>query len=361
MSDTRFRANIKNEKLIPHKKNVGNASSTFNVNEKHVKKEIASKTTIKQEPKNFSKCDELSDKQQNKSKKYFNKIDNTNNTKLIALSQESKLKSSTSKMLSSKNTVGNVKSSLDLTQNSYNKTRAKTKTKPKKKITATKSEIFNTDAAFPKNSFEDDNFDLADLIEASLKNIRSPRSIFDYDFSCIQQSDATKKDSFISKIRNEIQSTNKLNQLKPPRNSVITNNFSNKMMRGGEFLEKLSEKSESFSEISNESLINDIKFTPDGDNKPSLLSEKYMKTRNDFQQSLDWKQNMSVPSEDRWEPYSDVNFWNKPLNPKNVDKSEEKFPISRGPSRTFSFLKAYASNSLESKKNDSTHNSKNVK
>lgn len=360
MSDTRFRANIKNEKLIPQRKNVGNASSTCNVNEKHVKKEIASKTTIRRESKNLSKCDELSDKQQNKSEKYFNKIDNTSNTKSIASSQESKLKSSTSKIMSSKNTVGNVKSSLDLTQNFHNKTRAKTKAKPKKKITATKSEIFNTDAALPRNSFEDDNFDLADLIEASLKNIRSPRSIFDYDFSCIQQSNATKKDNFISKIRNEIQSTDKLKQLKPSRNSVITNNFSNKMIRG-EFLEKLSEKSESFSELSNESIINDRKFIPDRDNKPSLLSEKCTETRKDLQQSLDWKQNVPVPFEDRWEPYSDVNFWNKPLNPKNVDNSEKKSFISRGPSRT-SLLKSYqASNSLESKKNVSTHSSKNVK
>lgn len=358
MSDTRFRANIKNEKLIPQKKNVGHASSTLNVNEKHVKKEIASKTIIKREPKNLSKCDELSDKQQNKNKseKYFNKTDNTSNAKSIALSQESKLKSSTSKISSSKNTVGNAKSSLDLTQNFPNKTRSKTKAKPKKKITATRSEIFNTDAALPKNSFEDDNFDLADLIEASLKNIRSPRSIFDYDFSCIQQPDATKKD--VLKIRNEIQSVNKLNQLKPSRN---TNNFSNKMIRGGEFLEKLSERSESFSEISNESLINDIKFVPDGDNKSLLLAEKYRKAREDLQQSLDWKRNMSVAPKDRWEPYSDVNFWNKSLNPKNVDNNGEKSLISQGPSRTSSLLKAYASNSLENKKNVATHSFKNVK
>lgn len=353
MSDTRFRANIKNEKLIPQKKNEGNTNK-LNVNEKHVKKEIASKTIIKRESKNLSKCNELSDKQQNKNKseKYLNKIDNASNAKSITLSQESKLKSSTSKISSSKNTVGNAKSSLDLTQNSPNKTRSKIKTKFKKKIT--RSEIFNTDAAL-KNSFEDDNFDLADLIEASLKNIRSPRSIFDYDFSCIQQPDATKKD--ILKIRNEIQSVNKLNQLNPSRN---TNNFSNKMIRGGEFLEKLSERSESFSEISNESLINNIKFVPDGDNKSILLAEKYRKAREDLQQSLDWKRNMSVPPEDRWEPYSEVNFRNKSLNPKNVDNNGEKYLISRRP-RNSSPLKAYASSSLESKKNADTHSFKNVK
>lgn len=361
MSDTRFQTNIKNEKLIPQKRNVGNASSAFNVNEKNVKKEnlIASKTTIKREAKNLSKCDKLSDKQQNKSEKYFNKIDNTSNRKSIALSQESKLKSNTSKMFFSKNTVENAKSSSDLPQNPHNKTRLKTKTKPKKKITATKSEIFNTDEALSDNPFivEDSNFDLADLIEASLKNMRSPRSIFDYDFSCIQQSDTTRKDAL--KIRNEIQSIDKLKQLKSPRNSVITNNFSNKMIRGGEILEKLSERSESFYETSTESLVNDKKSVPDGDNKPLLLSGKYMKARADLQQSLDWRRNFSVAPEDRWESYSAVNFQNKSLNTKNVDNSDEKSPISRGLSRTPSLLKI--SNGLESRKNIFAHNSKIVK
>ncbi|KAM0733410.1 F-box only protein 36 [Formica fusca] len=361
MSDTRFQTNIKNEKLIPQKRNVGNASSAFNVNEKNVKKEnfIASKTTIKREAKNLSKCDKLSDKQQNKSEKYFNKIGNTSNRKSIALSQESKLKSNTSKMFFSKNTVENAKSSSDLTQNPHNKTRLKTKTKPKKKITATRSEIFNTDEALSDNPFivEDSNFDLADLIEASLKNMRSPRSIFDYDFSCIQQSDTTRKDAL--KIRNEIQSIDKLKQLKPPRNSVITNNFSNKMIRGGEILEKLSERSESFYETSTESLVNDKKSVPDGDNKPLLLSGKYMKARADLQQSLDWRRNFSVAPEDRWESYSAVNFQNKSLNTKNVDNSDEKSPISRGLSRTPSLLKI--SNGLESRKNIFAHNSKIVK
>lgn len=357
MSDTRFRTYTKNEKLIPQKRNMGNASSAFNVNEKDIKKEnlIASKTT-KQEAKNLFKCDKVSDKQQNKSEKCFNKIDNTSNIKSVTAIQEMKLKSTTSKTFFSKNTVENAKSSSDLKQNSHNRTRSKTK--PKKKIAATRSEIFNTDEALPEKPFivGDGNFDLADLIEASLRNIRSPRSVFDYDFSCIQQSDATKKDAL--KIRNKIQSIDNLKQLKPPRNSVITNNFSNKMIRGGEILEKLSEKSESYSETSNESLVNDKKFLPEGDNKSLLLSEKYMK---ELQQSLDWRRNDSVSSKDRWEPYSAVNFQNKSLNPKKVDNSDEKSPISRRPSKTCCLLKAYTLNGLKNRKNISAHSSKIVK
>ncbi|XP_072744440.1 uncharacterized protein [Anoplolepis gracilipes] len=355
MSDTRFRTYIKNEKLIPQNRNVKNASSAFNVNEKqNIKKEncIASKTTTKRETKTLSKCDKLSDKQQNKSENYFNRNNKTSNTKSVALSQENKLKFSTTKMSFFKNTVENAKSSSDLAQNSQNN-RTRTKTKPKKKITSTKSEIFNTDEALPEHPFVvgDGKFDLADLIEASLKNIRSPQSIFDYDFSSIQ-SDTTKKDVF--KIRNEIQSVDKLKELKPPRINITSNNFSNKMIRGGEILEKLSEKSEFLSETSNESLINDKKSDRKSDrNKPLLLSEKYMKVRADLQQPLDWKRNISP--EDRWEPYSAVNLRNKSLNVKNVDNNNEKFSISRAPSRTSSLSKTYASNSLESRKNVSTH------
>ncbi|KAL6447737.1 hypothetical protein ACFW04_000117 [Cataglyphis niger] len=361
ISDTRFRTNVKNEKLIPQKKNVGNISSTFNENEKHIKKEnfIALKTTTKPEAKNLSRCDKLSNKQQNKSEKCFNKIDNTSNRKSISLSQESKLKSTTSKMSFSKNTMANAKSSSNLMQNPHNKTRSKTKTKSKKKITATKSEIFNTDEALPDNSFtvEDNNFDLADLIEASLKNIRSPRSVFDYDFSCIEQSDTIKRDTL--KIRNEIQNINidKLKQLKPFRNNV-TNNFSNKIIRGGEILEKLSERSESFNETSNESLVNDKKSVPDGHNKP-LLSEKYLKARADLQQSLDWRRNISVSPEDRWKSCSAVNFLNKSLNSKNIDNSDEKFSIPREPSKASSLLKI--SNGLESRKNILARSSKIIK
>lgn len=361
ISDIRFRTNVKNEKLIPQKKNVGNISSTSNVNEKHIKKEnfIALKTTTKPEAKNLSRCDKLSNKQQNKSEKYFNKMDNTSNRKSISLSQEGKLKSTTSKMSFSKNTVANAKSSSDLMQNPHNRTRSKTKAKSKKKITATKSEIFNTNEALPDNPFivEDNNFDLADLIEASLKNIRSPRSIFDYDFSCIEQSDTTKKDAL--KIRNEIQSIDKLKQLKPFRNSV-TNNFSNKIIRGGEILEKLSERSESFNEASNESLVNDKKLVPNGDNKSLLLSKKYLKARADLQQSLDWRRNISVSPEDRWKSCSAVNFLNKSLNSKNIDNSDEKFSISREPSREPSSL-LKISNGLESRKNILARSSKIIK
>ncbi|XP_017886519.2 uncharacterized protein LOC108628837 [Ceratina calcarata] len=66
------------------------------------------------------------------------------------------------------------------------------KSKPKsktKKIGQSKSTILSTstDLLSEHCAVKDDSFDLADLIEASLKNIRSPRSIFDYSFSCLDK------------------------------------------------------------------------------------------------------------------------------------------------------------------------------
>ncbi|XP_076231336.1 uncharacterized protein LOC143177346 [Calliopsis andreniformis] len=75
-------------------------------------------------------------------------------------------------------------------------------TKPKmkgktKKVGQSKSTILSTNSAVMADhlAIRDDSFDLADLIEASLKNIRSPRSIFDYNFSCIEKSKSCAGDS----------------------------------------------------------------------------------------------------------------------------------------------------------------------
>lgn len=356
MSDTRFRMCTKNKKPLPQRKDVKNVSSTLNMNEKNVKKDLITTKTTKQEIGNVPKCDKISDKQINrlKSEKYSNKIDNIN--KSTTSIQENKLKSKiqiASKTSISKNVVGNIKSSPLLTQNSHSKTRSKIKSKPKKKVMATKSEIINTDEALFKESFTvgDGNFNLADLIEASLKNIRSPRSIFDYDFSCVQEANRTRD---ILDIRKEIQNIDKLKHRKSAiGNSAIANNFSNKIIQNNRILEKLSEKSESFSEVSNESFVNDKKSLPEEDNKSFSLSEKYMKARAELQKSLDWRRSDTISFQDRWNLNPDINFQNKSfISPRKVDNNDEKSSISKKPSKT-SFLKAYTSNSLESRKKNS--------
>lgn len=352
ISDTRFRTPTKNEKPLLQAKSLKGTSSTFNMNEKNVKKDaIISKLTTKQETGSVPKRNEISDKQINrtlKSEKYSNKINNVN---MKSMPKESKLKSKTqiaSKMSISKNTVGNIKSSPILTQNLHSKTQSKVKNKPKKKVIATKSEIFNADKTLSESSFivGNNNFDLVDIIEASLKNIRSPRSIFDCDFSYVQQS---KKTRDILDIKNEIQNIEKLKELKPTRSSV-TNSFFNKIIQGDRILEKLSEKSEPFSEESNESLVHNKKSLSGGDNKFFLLSEKYMKAREDLRKSLDWKQSDLISSQDLGDLYSDIGFQNKSFtSSKKVDNNREKSFIPRTSSKT-SFLKSHALNDLKSKK-----------
>jgi len=335
MSDIQFRTCIKNEKPFKQKKNINSTSSTLNIDEKNVKKDFISKTTRKQDAESVSKRNEISGKQINrtmKSEKYSNKINNIN-AKSTTSTQESKLKSKTqtaSKMSISKNIVGNIKSSSVLTQNSHNKSRSKIKSKPKKKVIATKSEILTTDKMLSENSFivGDGKIDLADLIEASLKNIRSPRSIFDYDFSNVQQSNKAKD---ILDIRNEIQNIDKLKQLKPIRSSDITNNFSHKIIRDDRILEKLSEKSEPFSEASNESLLNDKELLPERNrqNKTFSFSEKYIKAREEFRKSLDWRRNKSGFSQDSC---PDISFQNKSvISPRKVDDNNEKSFILERP------------------------------
>lgn len=361
ISNTRFRTPTKNEKSLLQTKNIKGTSSTFNMNEKNVKKDaIISKLTTKQETGSVSKRNEISDKQINrtlKSEKYSNKINNVN---MKSTTKESKLKSiktqTASKVSISKNTVGNIQSSPVVTQNLHSKTQSKVKNKPKKKVIATKSEIFNTDKTLSESPFTvgNDNFDLTDIIEASLKNIRSPRSIFDYDFSCVEQSRKTRD---ILDIKNEIQNIDKLKELKPTRSSV-TNNFFNKIIQGDRILEKLSEKSEPFSEESNESLVHNKKLLPGGDNKFFSLSEKYMKAREELRKSLDWKQGDLISSHDLEDPCLDIGFQNKSfINSKKVDNNREKSFIRKTSSKT-SFLESYSLNNSESKKEKNSKISK---
>lgn len=292
-SDTRFRVNARNEKLLPKRRNAKNAVSDFNTNEKSVRKEdlVASRMTTKREnAKNISKCNESVEKQHGKLEKH--KTNNVN-----ARLQEGKSKAAAPKAQSlSKSTVKSMKSSSNLIQNSHSKTRSKTRTKPEK-VAATKCETVNTAEELSNNkSFvvKHDDFDLADLIKASLKNIRSPRSIFDYDFSYSspQQSSATTN---ASRTHNKILDiSNKLQQL----NCKFTrSDFSNRLTRGGT-LEKLSEKSESFSESeSSESLMRNEKLSSETDSKTLSLSEKYMKAREELRKSLNWNQSNSTFSE----------------------------------------------------------------
>lgn len=210
MSDTRvygLNMNTEKTKSLLKKRSVKNANSELNKNEKNIKKEVLIEPEIisKRKTKIVSKYSRGCDKRHNKSAEY-NKANNLikiGSIKIDPTLQESKIKSATSRTsLVSKSIAGNVKFASSLAERSHSKTRSKTNVKSKK-VNITKPKTFNTDKMLSYNPplIRNDNFDLADLIEASLKNIRSPRSIFDYDFSCMQQTATTRT---ASKTRNEI-------------------------------------------------------------------------------------------------------------------------------------------------------------
>lgn len=347
VSSIRVGAIADDEKSVSQKKPVRNADSV-NAQKKNVQKDrVASKTkSKKKEAKSTFKYSEVPDKQQSKPEKYANKINN-----VISKMQEEKSKSVASKVSSSKSSAENITTSSSLfLQNSRKKSlRSKTKTKSDK-VAASNSETFKTDKDFPDDMFprKNDDFELADLIEASLKNIRSPRTIFDSNFSYVQQPDATKN---ASRTKNVIQSIDKVKYPKDIRNDVPSSNFPNKMIRGDSTLDKLSEKSEPFSASSVESLTNNKNSLSSGDNKPVKLSEKFLKAQSELRDVLDWRRSDSASSEKRWDL---SNFRNKSFSPRKIDKTiDEKFPIAKGPLKNISLLNAYASNSLESRKDDS--------
>ncbi|XP_020278785.1 uncharacterized protein LOC109852231 [Pseudomyrmex gracilis] len=340
ISSTRVGAIADDEKSISQKKSVRNVNSVNAHQKKNVQKDlVASKTkSKKKEAKSTAKYGEVSDRQQSKAEKYADKIDN-----VISKMQEETSKPRTSKVSSSKSSAENVATSSSSVQNSRKKSlRSGTKTKSDK-VAASNSETFNTDKddLFP---VKNNDFELADLIEASLKNIRSPRTIFDPNFSYVQQSDATK---YASRTKNVIQSIPKVKYPKGIRNDVPSSNFSNKIIRGDGILDKLSEKSEAFSASSVESLVNNKNSLPSGDNKPVRLTEKFLQTQAELRDVLDWKRSDSASSEKRWDL---SNFRNKSFSPRKT--IDEKFPIAKGPLKNISLLNAYASNSLESRKDN---------
>lgn len=344
-SDTRFHGpNMEKEKSFSSKKYPKSFNSGSNVSEKSVKREglIAPKITAKREGKSISKNGGGFVRQSEKSEKCIDKI-----SKVKATSQEDKTKYVTSNVTSSlvpKSTIGNVKSSLDLPRGLHGKPRSKTKAKPKK-VAVTSSEIYsseiNNDKILPDIPFvvENSDFDLADLIEASLKNIRSPRSIFDYNFSYMQRGDT-------SRPRHEILDIDRSKQLKFAQSNVVPNYFSGRKARENEILEKLSEKSEPYSETSTESIVKDVKVIPGKSDK--LLSKECRKIPMEVSKSLNARKSEEVFSKDRGDLRAD--FPSKCFSPRKISNVDEKFSITRRPLRTSSLLKAHASSNSESKK-----------
>ncbi|XP_032690942.1 uncharacterized protein LOC116853808 [Odontomachus brunneus] len=337
--DTRFRGlntKTEKEKSLLLKKNLRSFNSESSLSEKSVKNEklIASRITTKGNTRSVSKHGEGFTRKSEKPEKYIDK-----NNKIKITSQEDATQYIASRTsLVPKSTVGNIKSSSGLARGLHGKPRSKMKVKPKK-AAVTSSEIFNNDKVLSDNPFvvRDNNFDLADLIEASLKNIRSPRSIFDYDFSYMQRTGDS------SRGRHELLDVDNSKQSKFVRSNVVPNYFPGRMVRGSEFLEKLSEKSESYSETSTESIVKDVKVS---EKNHKFLSKKCTKIPMELRKFLNVGGSEEIFSKDRQQ----ASFQTKCFSPRKICNIDEKLSITRGPLRTSSLLKSHASNSLESKK-----------
>ncbi|XP_046826190.1 uncharacterized protein LOC124427371 [Vespa crabro] len=125
-----------------------------------------------------------------------------------------------------------------------NKSRSKNKTKTKALI-QNNSNVLSTDKSFLDESLvmKNENFELAYLIEESLKRIRSPRTVFDYDFSYLRDSK-----TFSDPIKK-----------KEETGKTISTTKDSKRDQGNTRLDRLSENSDSMTTLSNDSIINDVK------------------------------------------------------------------------------------------------------
>ncbi|CAK9805310.1 F-box only protein 36 [Anthophora plagiata] len=202
LSDNRLEefANEK-EKAIPEKKPLHGKSAQM-IGQKNTKASKEQSIVVK----NISK-------REIDSKDTGNKVTEVKSNKIPYKSKKIDSKSSNMSIKATEEKPNNVKSK-NSTVSKINKTekpvsrvvqgdQTKSKTKGKtKKIGQSKSTILNTTTAFlnDRSPIKDDSFDLADLIEASLKNIHSPRSIFDYSFSCIEKSKSCGGDTKLQDI-----------------------------------------------------------------------------------------------------------------------------------------------------------------
>ncbi|XP_034194052.2 uncharacterized protein LOC117610585 [Osmia lignaria lignaria] len=163
---------------------------------------------------------------------------------------------------------------------------SKTRTKGKgKKIGQSKSTIFNTATALLddpglRSTVKNDCLDLADLIEASLKNMRSPRSILDCNFD---------KSKFCAGDSAEKITEHSRGLLKNGRANVT--------------LDRLSEKSEPLTAKSVDSVKNDASAR-------SVASKYKTKNKNEFNGTMEF------------DAYFE-RYYNKHVVPHNTRESEE--------------------------------------
>ncbi|CAL7944755.1 unnamed protein product [Xylocopa violacea] len=203
-------------------------------------------------------------------------------------------------------------------QGDQGKPKGKGKTK---KVGQSKSTILrtNTDLLSDNCGVKDDSFDLADLIEASLKNIRSPRSIFDYNFSCIDKPKSCDGDAKAQDVARKM-----ADHPRALRNDQLKAS-----------LDRLSEKSEPLTGKSTSSTKNDTLH--------QSVSPKLAKALNaELKKSTESNKNrykMTVP-EEKAEHFERYGIYNKYPTPRTQDSGEQKKPTLRKDVDKMHFLRS---------------------
>ncbi|XP_076749075.1 uncharacterized protein LOC143422381 [Xylocopa sonorina] len=216
-------------------------------------------------------------------------------------------------------------------QSDQGKQKGKGKTK---KVGQSKSTILrtNTDLLNDSSCAKDDSFDLADLIEASLKNIRSPRSIFDYNFSCIEKPKSCGGDTKTQEIARKMADH--------PRA------LRNDQVKGS--LDRLSEKSEPLTGKSTSSTKNDTLH--------QSVTPKIVRALNaEPKKSTELNKNrykLTVPEEkaDHFERYG---IYNKYPTPRTQDTGEQKKSMLRKDVDKMHFLRSLGTRSSQGRAVDS--------
>ncbi|XP_043493297.1 putative uncharacterized protein DDB_G0293878 [Polistes fuscatus] len=195
-----------------------------------------------------------------------------------------------------------------------NKTKTKKFIENNSTILTTDNKSFLNESKIMKN----ENFELAYLIEESLKRIRSPRTVFDYDYSYLEDA-KTLADS----TTNNEQTCKTKDTMKD-----LKRDLTNKK------LDRLSENSDSMTTLSNNSIIENIKFN-ESDRSTNKIPMK--------------ESNISLDSKivDRNEMLERVstNFHenSSKTSPKIMDETDTKYRIPKGALNSVDIMKSLRS------------------
>ncbi|XP_015183285.1 PREDICTED: TNF receptor-associated factor family protein DDB_G0272098-like [Polistes dominula] len=215
-----------------------------------------------------------------------------------------------------KNTMNKTNNGVSSNSQSIkNKTLSKNNKTKTKKLMESNSTILNTDKSFINESavMKNENFELAYLIEESLKRIRSPRTVFDYDYSYLEDAktltDSTKKNKTMNTMKD------------------IKRDRINKK------LDRLSENSDSMTTLSNNSIEN-MKLN-ESDRSTNKISTKEKNTLFD--------KKIIVDRNEMLEPVTDLNENSPKISPKIIDETDTKYCIPKGALNSIDIMKSLRS------------------